>query len=166
MPDQRKSCETLLREQGCNSRVVAHCRAVTSIAMDLSADCPFVDHRLVETGAMLHDIGRGVTHSIGHAQAGANLCRRLGMPEPVARIVECHTGAGITADECTLLGLLPRDCVPVTAEERIVTHADNLAAGSRHTTIYETLDSAVHLPRKIRRRMYRLALDVEIFCKN
>jgi len=110
---------------------------------------------------MLHDIGRGKTHAIGHAQAGAETCRSLNIPEPVARIVERHIGAGLTADECTLLGLIPRDCMPQTAEEKIVAHADNLIAGSRRTTLHETMDSAYHLNRKIRQRMYRLAREVE-----
>jgi len=165
MPDPREPCETILKEHGCDNKVIAHCRAVTSLALDLCGDCPFVDKGLVLSGAMLHDIGRGSTHSIGHAQAGADIIRALGMPEQVARIVECHTGAGLTADECTLLGLFPRECMPATAEERLVAHADNRVAGSRTTTFHETLGNAIHLPRRIRRRMYRLALDVEILCK-
>ena len=165
MPAQPESPETLLKERGCSAGVIAHCRAVTACAMDISAGCPFIDKDLVKKGALLHDIGRCITHSIAHAQEGADLCRRLGIEEPVAKIVERHTGAGLTADECTLLGLLPRDCMPMTAEERLVAHADNLTAGTRRTTIYETLGSAVHLPKKIRRRMYRLALDIEILCR-
>ena len=54
---------------------------------------------------MLHDIGRSRTHDIRHAQCGADLVREMGMGENLARIVECHTGAGLSADECTLLGL-------------------------------------------------------------
>jgi len=165
MQAHRESPEILLRKQGCGAGVIAHCKAVTACAKDISADCPFVDQRLVEKGAMLHDIGRCITHSIAHAQEGAALCRHIGIEEPVARIVECHTGAGLTADECTLLGLLPRDCMPVTAEERIVAHADNLIAGARRTTIFDTLGSAIHLQKKTRRKIYRLALDVEILCK-
>jgi uncharacterized protein len=84
--------------------------------------------------------------------------------EAIARIVECHTGAGLTADECTLLGLSPRDCMPCTAEEKIVTHADNLIAGKKRVTIHQSIGSAVHLPRKVRKRMYRLSCDVELLC--
>ena len=76
---------------------------------------------------MLHDIGRGVSHGISHAQAGAAWLYR-GF-SAVARIVERHIGAGLSADECTLLRLVPRDCVPATLEEKIVTNADNLVAG-------------------------------------
>jgi uncharacterized protein len=113
---------------------------------------------------MLHDIGRGSTHAIGHAQAGADLLRSMGLPEPVARIVERHAGAGLTPDECTLLGLLPRDCMPETSEEKIVTHADNLIAGTSKVGIDESIASAIHLKKTIRKRMYRLALDVELLC--
>jgi uncharacterized protein len=88
----------------------------------------------------------------------------MGLPEAVARIVECHTGAGITADECTLLGLFPIDCMPTTTEEKIVTHADNLVAGSMRVTIEDSLASAQYLPNKIRKRMYRLACEVELLC--
>jgi uncharacterized protein len=84
----------------------------------------------------------------------------------VARIVECHTGAGLSADECSLLRLLPRQCIPETAEERLVAHADNLVAGKRVVTIHDTLAGAIHLKREVRHRMYRLALDVEILCKH
>jgi uncharacterized protein len=111
---------------------------------------------------MLHDIGRGSTHGIDHAQRGADLLREKGFPERVARIVECHTGAGITADECTLLGLAPRDCMPQTIEEKIVTHADNRIAGTTLVTIDDSIASAIYLPMKIRKRMYRLANEVEL----
>jgi len=164
MPDLRESCEILLKEHGCDPDVIAHCRAVTDCALDLSKNCMLINRPLVEAGAMLHDIGRGKTHSVAHGQAGAEICRSLNIPEPVARIVECHVGAGLTADECALLGLIPRDCLPQTAEEKLVAHADNLVAGSRRTTIYETLGSAFYLHRRIRRRMYRLALEVGILC--
>ena len=115
---------------------------------------------------MLHDIGRGISHSIVHAQAGADLCRTLGLSEEVARIIECHIGAGISADECTLLGLLPRDCIPRTVEERIVAHVDNLMKGTKPVVIDRAISSAIHLNKKLRRRIYQLALDVEILCKN
>jgi len=165
MPERSgQKYERLLQDAGCSTKVIAHCRAVTECALGYAKGNPDTDFSLVETGAMLHDIGRGSTHAIDHAQAGADLLREKGFPEKVARIVECHTGAGLTADECTLLGLLPRDCIPTTTEEKIVTHADNLIAGHRRTTIGESLGSAFHLPRKARKRMYRLALEVELLC--
>ena len=94
--------EALLRSAGCDEGVLRHCRAVTGLALALAGDDPLFDRSLLETGGMLHDIGRSVTHGIGHAQVGARICRSLGLSEPVARIVERHTGAGLTAD-----GFLP-----------------------------------------------------------
>jgi uncharacterized protein len=114
---------------------------------------------------MLHDIGRATTHSIYHAQEGAQICRALGFPESVARIVERHTGAGLTADECTLLSLAPRDCMPLSIEERIVAHADNMVKGTHPVSVFDTLSSAIHLPRKTRNRIYHLSLDVELLCQ-
>lgn len=165
MPSPREKYEELLRNAGCSHKVIAHCRAVTDCALEYAGNNPLINRELLEAGAMLHDIGRGRTHSIHHAQAGADMCRTLLFNEPVARIVECHTGAGLTADESTLLHLLPRDCIPRSPEERILAHADNLMEGTHKGSIEGTLGSAIHLNRKIRRRLYHLALDVECLCK-
>jgi uncharacterized protein len=166
MPDpaNAEECEQLLLETGCSRKVLAHIHAVTACALEYADRNPDCDRSLVERGAMLHDIGRAATHGIDHAQRGADLLRARGCSEPLARIVECHIGAGLNAGECTLLGLLPRDCIPTTTEEKIVTHADNLIAGHRRTTIEESIGSAFNLPKKARRRMYRLANDVELLC--
>ncbi len=165
MPETRKKrCEDLLRDAGCSVRVIAHAGAVRDCACRYAARQPGIRFHLVEQGAMLHDIGRSRTHDIRHAQCGADLVRERGLGEELARIVECHTGAGLTADECTLLGLSPRDCMPRTTEEKIVTHADNLIAGKKQVTIQESLSSAIHLPRKVRKRMERLAAEVELLC--
>jgi uncharacterized protein len=165
MPSPREQYEELLRNAGCSPKVIAHCRAVTDCALEYAGNNPLIDRNLLEAGAMLHDIGRGRMHSIHHAQAGADMCRALLFDEQVARIVECHTGAGLTADESTLLHLLPRDCIPRSIEERILAHADNLMKETHRGRVEGTLGSAIHLNRKIRRRLYHLALDVECLCK-
>lgn len=154
--------EGLLAREGCSPKVIAHCRMVNAIAMEYVREGSPADPELVLAGSMLHDIGRSQIHSIGHAQAGAAICRGLGQPEKVARIVECHTGAGLTADECTLLGLLPIDCMPETLEEKIVTNADNLAGGKHRISIEQDLMDAFALPRKTRKRIYRLWLEMEL----
>ena len=166
MPDQTTGkYEKMLRDAGCSPKVIAHCRAVRDCACEYAQANPSVDFSLVEQGALLHDIGRGSTHSIAHAQVGADLLRAKGFSENVARIVECHTGAGLTADECSLLGLIPRNCIPTTMEEKIVCHADNLCAGARRMSIEQSISSVSHLPHKVRERMYRLATEVELLCK-
>ncbi|MGA2918617.1 HD domain-containing protein [Methanoregula sp.] len=165
MPDHKTgSYEHILRDAGCSEKVILHCRAVCDCALEYAGRNPDADFALVEAGSMLHDIGRSRTHTIRHAQEGADILRSQGFPETIARIVECHTGAGLTADECIMLGLVARDCMPQTTEEKIVTHADNLIAGHRRVTIEESITSAIHLPVKARKRMYRLACEVELLC--
>ena len=162
--DTRSRCGDLLRREGCSDKVIVHCRAVRDCACRYAARNPESVFSLVERGAMLHDIGRSRTHDIRHAQRGADIIRSMNLGEDIARIVECHTGAGLTADECTLLRLSPRDCMPRTTEEKIVTHADNLSAGKERVTIHEGIASAYYLPRKARKRMWRLSCEVELLC--
>ena len=165
MPDQTtEKLKKMLRDAGCSQKVIAHCSAVKDCACEYARANPSADFSLVQAGALLHDIGRGGTHSIGHAQQGADLLRAKGFSENIARIVECHTGAGLSADECSLLGLIPRDCIPATTEEKIVCHADNLHAGARRMSIEQSIGSAFHLPRRVRKRMYQLASEVELLC--
>ncbi|NLX48630.1 MAG: HDIG domain-containing protein [Methanospirillum sp.] len=152
----------LLREAGCDEGVIRHCRAVTALALELARGNPLYDPVLLETGGMLHDIGRSVTHGIGHAQAGAHLLSAHGLPEAICRIVETHTGAGLTADECSLLRLLPRDCMPQSPEERLVAYADKRLKGDRVVSMERELARSYALPRRVRRRLYRLWRETEL----
>jgi uncharacterized protein len=153
----------ILQDAGCSRRVISHCHMVRKIALSYGDSSGIADRDLINAGALLHDIGRGFTHSLQHGQAGAARCREIGLPETVALVVERHTGAGLTADECTLVHLLPRSCVPVTIEEKIVACADNLVKGRSEITITERLESARSLNRKVKRRIYRLWLETEQF---
>jgi uncharacterized protein len=153
----------LLLDAGCSSSVIRHSEAVLFVATEYAARIDEADIDLVIAGALLHDIGRSRTNSLRHAQEGAAICRQRGVPEPVSLIVERHIGAGLRADECTLLRLKPRDCIPLSLEERIVANADNLVRGSRRVTIDERLLRSAHLPAGIRRRIYHLWLGLEQF---
>lgn len=163
MPDPAADFDSLLKEAGCSRRVIEHCHAVRDVAREYARSDDSVDRELLSTGAALHDIGRGQTHSLFHAQAGADYCRRAGLPEPVARIVERHTGAGLSADECSLLRLLPIDCIPRSLEEKIVANADNLVRGGRRISIDERILRSCPLSRKVRRRIFHLWLEMECF---
>jgi len=158
---REEDCIALLRRAGCSDDVVAHCRAVRDLALAYADG--IADRDLIEAGALLHDIGRGVTHDLHHAEAGGAICRAFGLDERIERIVERHIGAGLTADECSLLGLIPRDCMPATLEEKIVAHADNLVKGTRAITMEERMMHAIALPRRQRKRIRRLGLDMELF---
>jgi uncharacterized protein len=154
--------QDLFADSGCSAEIRAHCTAVASIARDY-AGSPLVDRTLVEAGSLLHDIGRCRSHRVDHARIGAALCRSRGIDEKICMIVERHIGAGLTADECSLLGLIPRDSVPQSLEERIVAHADNLANGKDRQCIERLLGNSTFLPRRIRMRILRLALQMELF---
>ncbi|MCQ8894104.1 MAG: HDIG domain-containing protein [Methanolinea sp.] len=162
MRDPRGYWQAFLRQVGCSQRVIDHCNAVCDLALDYYRP-GIMERSLLEAGATLHDIGRSRTHGLAHAQVGARLCRDAGVSEEIARIVECHLGAGLTADECTLLCLLPIDCIPRTAEEKVVANADNLVSGTRVIGIEERMMRAISLPRRIRIRLFHLWLEMEIF---
>ncbi len=123
-----------LREAGCSREVTRHCLAVERVALKLARKIQKNGHRvdlkLVSLGAILHDIGRARTHGIRHGVEGAKILRgmRLGS---FAGFAERHLGAGIPAGEARELGLPPRDLMPRSLEEKIVTYADKLLMGSR-----------------------------------
>ena len=97
--------------------------------------------RLVEVGALLHDIGRSKTHNIEHAVVGAQILREMGVPEKLANLVEVHIGAGIPADEAVELGLPERHYFAETLEEKIVAYADKLLIGRKEVPIEITVEN-------------------------
>ncbi len=100
-----------------------------------------VDLRLVEAGALLHDIGRSQTHGLEHGAVGGQIARRLGMPMELAHIIERHVGAGLTQDEARRNNLPRGNYVPETLEEKIVCYADKLIEGAHEVGIDSTIDS-------------------------
>ena len=134
----RDECVELLRESGCNEGVVAHCLAVTELALKFARKCE-ADVELVEVGALLHDIGRCRSHAIDHAVRGAEVAKEEKLPDEVAKIIERHIGGGITRAEAKKLGLPEKDYLPKTLEEKIVSQADNLIAGTKRTTVKEAV---------------------------
>ena len=130
---------------GTPSHVIEHCINVTKIALRLGSQFTFrghdVDMRLVEAGALLHDIGRSRTHDVDHAIVGAEIAREMGLPEELVGIIEVHIGAGIPADEAVELGLPERHFFAETLEEKIVAYADKLIMGRREVPFETTVDS-------------------------
>jgi len=131
----RRDCLRILREAGCGRSIVRHCVVVSSLAVRIARVFVErglnVDVGLVEVGGLLHDVGRSKSHEIEHGAVGGEIVRELGLPEAVARVVERHVGAGLTAEEASGYGLPRRDFVPVIWEEKIVCYADKLVAGGR-----------------------------------
>lgn len=116
----------ILKRLNCPDHLIKHCKAVCKKALELSSNFDDIDVELVKTGALLHDIGRCQTNDIDHAIIGAKILKGLGFSDSVANIALRHIGAGIPRKEAIELGLPPQDYIPLTLEEKIVAHADNL----------------------------------------
>ena len=150
----------ILFSRGCDDGVVKHCKKVAKAASRYHGAS--VDDSLVYAGAIMHDVGRCVTHSIHHAAEGARICEEMEMPAGLTHIVRSHTGAGLSAEEASLLGLEPEDAVPRTLEAKIVAHADNLVKGSRKITMCERMMLIADLPARSKKAIARLAFEVEL----
>ena len=124
-------CVGFLVEKGCKRRVVIHCCTVRAVAEEIASRIPEADMDLVVAGALLHDIGRSVDHSIMHASIGASIAEGLGLPGEIVEIIRKHTGAGLDAVDVEELGLPSGDYMPRTIEEKIVAHADNMVSDNR-----------------------------------
>ena len=137
-----EECIKLLRNSGCSEEVIKHCKAVRDVAIRLAKRAN-ADIKLVEAGALLHDIGRSKTHGIKHGVEGARIAKKLGLPDNIIRIIERHIGAGLPSNEAKKLGLSNRDFIPETLEEKIVCHADSLIENSRKQVIEQEVERAL-----------------------
>ncbi|MGQ9479468.1 MAG: HD domain-containing protein [Thermoproteota archaeon] len=138
-----KECLDILREEGVSISVFKHVEKVAEVAKDITSRIKLkkyeVDEQLVVAGALLHDIGRAVTHDVSHGVIGGKIIRRRGLDERLARIVERHVGGGLSIEEAEKLGLGRLNLMPETLEEKIVCYADKLVDGNRRVEFSETL---------------------------
>ncbi|HUV25194.1 MAG TPA: HDIG domain-containing protein [Methanomassiliicoccales archaeon] len=137
IPSEKESIR-FLKEAGCSDKVVRHCCVVRAAAVLLAERCG-ADVELVRAGALLHDIGRSRTHGIGHVAASVEIARSIGLPDPLVRIIQRHIGAGLLTEEAEALDLPDGDYLPVTIEEKIVCHSDNLIDGDEITTLEDSV---------------------------
>jgi uncharacterized protein len=129
-----------LKDLDCSPHIIEHSKAVSIKAMNMAFDFSDktgldIDLDLIETGALLHDIGRSKTHTIQHAVVGAEILKNLNFPKEIVNITTKHIGAGLPDDEAKILGLPPGNYMPTTFEEKIVAHADNLINGTLEVDI-------------------------------
>jgi len=161
----REQTLQFLRKSGCRDSVIRHVEAVSELAVEIAQVCKEkglrVDLDLVETGALLHDIGRSKTHSLHHAVIGVDIAKSLGLPDPVISIIKKHVGGGITTREAKKLGW-PKDVyIPQTLEEKIVSYADKLIEGSRRVPIERTIKNfSKELPPSAVERVRRLHMEM------
>ena len=138
LPSREQAIE-LLRKNNCPPKVISHCEEVADLALEIASKLEKkgikVDLKLVEAGALLHDIGRSKSHAVDHGVVGAKIAESEGLPESVVRIIKRHVGGGITSQEAEKFGW-PKDVYePVTLEEKIVSYADKLIDQSKRVPI-------------------------------
>ena len=143
IPSSRRAIK-ILKEVGCSSSVIKHCKTVSKLAVKISKELVKknipVDIELVRIGGLLHDIGRSKTHDINHALVGSEIARSYEFPEDIVKVIERHTGSGITAEEASQLGLPKRDYIPQTLEEKIVSYTDKLVTRDREMRFSEAFE--------------------------
>ena len=117
--------------------------AVTKLALEIAdllmAKGITIDLKLLEIGALLHDIGRSATHTVQHAVIGAEIAKSASLPDSVISIIRRHVGGGITTSEAENLGWPKGVYVPVTIEEKVVCYADKLIENGERVPIEVTI---------------------------
>ncbi len=127
--------EKLWEKYRLDENVRKHCIAVADLALKIAESVErrgyTVDKEAVLLGALLHDIGRAITHDpFMHFLKSAEILKSEGLDERIVKIAERHFSAGINAEEAKKLGLPEKDYLPESIEEKIVSFADNITFGS------------------------------------
>jgi len=117
----------LLIKAGVPEDDIKHCTKVAEKALEIAQRTEQkLDMELIGRGALFHDLGKAVTHAIGHGQIGAEMGADLGLPQAVTDIMEKHIRGGLTEEEARELNLPIKDYTLKTLEEKIVIYADRL----------------------------------------
>jgi len=148
--------------------VLDHSKTVQEVALEIAKDVPNLDLELIKIGSLLHDIGRfeckpGAGAGIKHGVFGAEILRKEGLDE-IADIAERHLGAGISKEEVKeqRLDLPLKDYLPVTKEQKIITHADNLVSGDKRISLKKAVERyRKELGEKAASKVKKLADEVE-----
>lgn len=124
---------------------MAHSRQVASLALEiLEKKSLSLDKNMVETAAMLHDIGIFMTDARGigcrgshpyilHGRLGADLLRKEGVAEEIALVAERHTGSGISVEDIARQNLplsTDRSYMPESLLEKLICYADKFYSKS------------------------------------
>jgi len=134
IPDEADALR-IHRKYGSVPVIVEHCRAVERVARIIASELTrggvAVDERVIQAGALLHDVGRTRVQTVRHGYEGAEILRKEGVDERVVEVVKRHVGAGITREEARRLGLPEGDYVPRTLEQKVVCFADKMIDSNR-----------------------------------
>lgn len=140
----REQALQLLTKNRSSRNVINHCIAVSDLARKTAETLKkkglAIDVKLVEIGALLHDIGRSKTHDVNHGREGARIVENAGLPKAIISILKRHVGGGIPPKEAEILGW-PNDVyTPITLEEKVVAFADELIDGTKQVPVELTIE--------------------------
>lgn len=137
----REEALRILRKLNVPKNVIEHSIAVCEKSLEIARIIRSNGHKVnlmtLEAGALLHDVGRIITHDILHGVAGGRILRELGICEEVARVVETHVLGGISPEEGRNLGFPCGDFRPKTVEEKICCYSDKLIKDTNYVTLEE-----------------------------
>ena len=129
IPD-RDACRRLMEQHGMLDNIVAHSLEVSKVALFLSEGLKQrgqrIDLRLVEAGALLHDIAKTgcLRTKEDHTQAGYRLLKQMGY-ERVGRVVAQHVWLDGERDPFSV------------SEEEVVNYADKRVRHDRIVSLEE-----------------------------
>lgn len=133
---ERSLLVNVLRKIGLEEGIIKHSESVADISLkvadEMIAKGLKVDKKIVEAGALLHDIGlaKVCDHSSPeHSVIGGDIIRKIGLPDQVAMCAEVHEfHGGVTYKEAFELQYpiypLRESYAPKTLEEKIVNISD------------------------------------------
>ncbi|MFX0013533.1 MAG: HDIG domain-containing metalloprotein [Promethearchaeota archaeon] len=163
------SCVKILIYYSVPPNVISHSILTTQTALKVAKKLKdykqAINCNLILAGALLHDIGRCKSHHIDHGIIGAQLLRKEGFQEELARIAEIHLFAGITKFEASDFGLPSQNYLPESLEEKIITYADNISKKEPLLTIEEVIkrySKYINKSHPILDRVYSLHSEIEL----
>jgi uncharacterized protein len=142
--------------------VWTHSLIVRDIALELAKNLEKrnikIDKKLLEIGALVHDIGcyrcyefygRNEGVYVQHGVKGYEILKNEGFSEEIARMAEVHLGVGIIKENIiqNSLPLEEKDYIPMTLEEELVAYADNFhsKSGPRFLNFKEAREKMLNL---------------------
>ncbi|MEM2109168.1 MAG: HDIG domain-containing protein [Candidatus Odinarchaeota archaeon] len=138
LPDKKK-IYALFTELNLETGVVKHSEAVCAAALEIAEAIALkrfpVNIKLVEAGALLHDIGRSRVNDLSHGVIGGQIILSKGYSIKLKRIAETHVLGGLTEQEARVLGLPSADYIPRTLEEKICCYADKISFEDKRVTV-------------------------------
>ena len=132
LPD-RDTCLALMARYGMPAHVMRHSQTVCAVALYLSRRLAeqglYLDHRLVQASALLHDITKAYSFNrpLDHALTGAKLLKHMGYRD-VAAIVRQHVRVSPSRPQGRI------------SETEVVNYSDKRVVNDQITTLGERLD--------------------------